>query len=169
MKKIFLVLFIVNLAVPAFCQQDVNQQRNNEPAKSHEAQFGNCTRKALTDSLFLFEYRYYKPDISSIYALRPILVEISITVVLGTKREDSQNHIPHFFKIMDMMKGYDNYHLICIDRNKQAVPVSVAGLNIVKVPTFIVYRKGIEIGRIVETPKQNLEKDLLAIIVKERN
>jgi len=169
MKKVILLFIFSVTAMVLFAQQYDSPQVAMNTYVSGGPPSGDCTRKALSDSLFLFEYRYYQPDISTVYALRPILVEISITVVLGTWSEDSRKHIPHFFKIMDMMKGYDNYHLVCAEHNAKGGAVSVSGLNIAKVPTFIIYRKGIEIGRIIEKPKESLEKDLLAIIVKERH
>ncbi|HEX6170951.1 MAG TPA: hypothetical protein VFZ33_14780, partial [Chitinophagaceae bacterium] len=43
-----------------------------------------------------------------------------------------------------------------------------AGKNIVRVPTVIIEQKGVEIGRIIEFPIISLEKDLLAILRKEK-
>jgi hypothetical protein len=40
----------------------------------------------------------------------------------------------------------------------------VADLNIERVPTFIIMNEGIEIGRIIETPEETLEADLLKIL-----
>jgi hypothetical protein len=37
------------------------------------------------------------------------------------------------------------------------------GLNITKVPTFIFYKKGKEVGKIVETLKTSLEQYMLGI------
>ena len=37
-------------------------------------------------------------------------------------------------------------------------------MNIHHVPTFILYQNGIEVNRIIETPVESLEKDLIAII-----
>ena len=39
-------------------------------------------------------------------------------------------------------------------------------MNIERVPTFIIYRGEKEIGRIVETPKKSLERDLWNIVKK---
>ena len=43
-----------------------------------------------------------------------------------------------------------------------------AGRNIVRVPTVIVEQRGAEIGRIIEFPITSIEKDLLAILRKEK-
>ena len=52
---------------------------------------------------------------------------------------------------------------MCIrDRSNEA-----EGLRIELVPTIIFYKDGSEIGRIVETPVESMEKDLLKIIEKQ--
>jgi hypothetical protein len=42
----------------------------------------------------------------------------------------------------------------------------VDSLDIELVPTFIFYRKGMEIGRIVETPLQTMEEDIYRILMQ---
>ena len=42
--------------------------------------------------------------------------------------------------------------------------VDIEDLNIELVPTFIIYKKGEEIGRIVETPYDTLEEDIWKIV-----
>ena len=39
------------------------------------------------------------------------------------------------------------------------------GMNITHVPTFIFYRDGLELGRIVEYPNRTIEKDMVEILV----
>jgi uncharacterized protein (DUF1015 family) len=48
-----------------------------------------------------------------------------------------------------------------VDRTKT---VEKMELEIEKVPTFIVYRNGEEIGRIIETPIKSMEEDLYEIL-----
>ena len=38
------------------------------------------------------------------------------------------------------------------------------GLDIQRTPTFIFFKNGVEIGRIVETPRDSLENDILKIV-----
>ena len=39
------------------------------------------------------------------------------------------------------------------------------GKNILKVPTFVFKREGVEIGRIIESPTENLGDDIIKILV----
>jgi hypothetical protein len=57
--------------------------------------------------------------------------------------------------------------LIGVNREKQGLSNETEGLEIELVPTIIFYKDSNEIGRIVETPAEGLEKDLLKIINKE--
>ncbi|MCB9249007.1 MAG: hypothetical protein H6613_10930 [Ignavibacteriales bacterium] len=54
--------------------------------------------------------------------------------------------------------------LINVDRNKEGLENEVNGLDIELVPTIIVYDKGEEIGRIIESPMETLEEDLVEIV-----
>ena len=53
-----------------------------------------------------------------------------------------------------------------VPRSREDRGERIASLKIEAIPTFIVYRKDAEIGRIVETPKTTLEADLLEILSK---
>jgi hypothetical protein len=54
--------------------------------------------------------------------------------------------------------------LINVNRDKQGLENEVAGLDINFVPTFIFYKAGEEIGRIIEMPYETLEKDMLEFV-----
>jgi hypothetical protein len=53
---------------------------------------------------------------------------------------------------------------IGLDRNKKSPENLEKGMNIHHVPTFILYQNGKEVNRIIETPIETIEKDLIAII-----
>jgi hypothetical protein len=60
-----------------------------------------------------------------------------------------------------------NIKMICVDGDKKCEDVDISGLNIEKVPTFIIYAGNKEIGRIIETPANSIESDLLQILQKQ--
>ncbi len=87
---------------------------------------------------------------------------------MGTWCSDSRREVPRFYKILDELNyPEEKVELINVDRNKVGIENSVDSLNIELVPTFIIYSKGEEIGRIIETPKESLEKDLAKILNKQ--
>lgn len=92
----------------------------------------------------------------------------SIALFMGTWCGDSRREVPRFYKVLDALAfDHQKVNLVAVDRTfqnyKQSPGREEAGLNIHRVPTFIFYKDSIEIGRIVESPKISLEKDMLAI------
>jgi len=79
----------------------------------------------------------------------------------------ARNRFHGFYKLMDKVE-YDSSKITvyCVDRDKKTEKGETDNLNITLVPTFIIYRDGMEIGRIIETPKVSLEADLLEILNK---
>jgi len=90
---------------------------------------------------------------------------LTFTIVMGTWCPDSRREVPRFYKILDALGVIDEQiTLINVDRSKQTPNGDEIGLDIHYVPTFIVYRNGDEIGRIVESPWTTLEDDLELIL-----
>jgi hypothetical protein len=56
--------------------------------------------------------------------------------------------------------------MIAVDSKKQASGLDITAYDIERVPTFIIYKEGKEIGRIIETPVQSLEADLQKILLQ---
>jgi thiol-disulfide isomerase/thioredoxin len=94
---------------------------------------------------------------------------IEIQLFLGTWCSDSQMEVPQFIKILDYI-DFDkaNLTMIGLERDENRVMSSPKGeeqgLNITHVPTFIFYKSGQEIGRIVEYPTVSLEVDMVNLL-----
>jgi len=137
-----------------------------DPKLNKEILYGYCDRSGLEMGGFgeVFEeyYQIYEPDRAVLNQLKMKKEGVEILIVLGTWCSDSQEQVPKFFKILDKIKfSKKNVQMICVSSDKEAGQIETANYNILKVPTFIIYRKGREIGRIIETPYDTLEKDLL--------
>ncbi|WP_225872610.1 thioredoxin family protein [Pedobacter frigoris] len=131
-----------------------------------------CTRDALISfpdmkPQYDIEYPTYKPDSVTISRLIPLITEKKVTIVLGTWCGDSKLQVPRFIKLMDVLKVNENdITFICVNGAKKAENGLIDNLNITNVPTFILYEKEEELGRIIESPKTSLENDLLLILEK---
>jgi thiol-disulfide isomerase/thioredoxin len=128
---------------------------------------GRISQKDLSTRYSWFDdtKQNYVPDDSVVKALMPYARQLHFVVVMGTWCGDSRKHVPAFFTLMDALQIRDGHiDLIGVDRDKNSSKVDVAPLRIEYVPTFIVFYKGKEVGRIVETPKVSLEKDLLQML-----
>lgn len=125
----------------------------------------NGLEKGIYGAYFESQYDVYNPSQSYISKLETKLNDFEITIVLGTWCGDSQVQVPHFYKIINEA-GYNDKRVkvIAVDKKKEAVVVDISGMNIERVPTFIIYKDDEEVGRIVETPKRTIEQDLWKII-----
>ncbi|RZJ67222.1 MAG: thioredoxin [Flavobacterium sp.] len=124
-------------------------------------------------------YDSYKPDVETVSKLRDLTNGISVKIFMGTWCEDSQNQVPKCYKILHDA-GFDknDVTLIFVDRSKTTPEKLEAGLNITNVPTFIFNKTtqlagkegprgetiAKELNRIVESPRETLEKDMLKIL-----
>ncbi len=149
--------------------QDVNKTALDSVSQK-EILIGKCTLEGLMsneifNTAFKTENKYYKIDSNTVEILRNKLDNISIVLFMGTWCGDSKEQVPRFYMIMDMLT-YDTHSIkiYCNKRGKYADDPYAYQFNILKIPTFIIFKDGVEIGRIVETPKVSLEKDLLEII-----
>lgn len=116
-------------------------------------------------SHFYEEYQNYTPCSQIINALRNKIYNYEITIVLATWCHDSQQQVPRFFKILDELDyNTNNVSIFAVDKNKMAGDFDIANLNIELVPTFIFYHNDKEVGRIIESPVNVLEKDIYKIV-----
>lgn len=167
MKKIFVLLLI--LVSISFAQEKNKLSVDEKSGKP--MLLGICDRTAFADTNFAWwfnsEFDNYLVDSASLKDVSAKLHDVKITIVLGTWCSDSKREVPRFYKIIDKTSyNTQNLTLICVDGNKTTPDGLVEKLDIKLVPTFICIKDDKEIGRIVETPKETLEKDLASIVLK---
>ena len=160
-----LSIIVALVILPVFLFSQEMNKVVTDPKNSKEILIGYCDRSGLEKGEFgkYFEQYYdiYQPDKAILSELKTKQEGIEILIVLGTWSSDSQEQVPKFFKILDKIKfNKKAVQIICVDRDKKAGDVDLINYNIEKVPTFIIYKKGREVGRIIETPYMTLEKDL---------
>ncbi len=174
MNRLF--IFIMALLVSQISlSQSVNQLTKD--ARGRDLLLGEITKEGFTsnsfNSWFSKNYEAYEPDAAIIQKLKKKLKKHSITIFMGTWCGDSKREVPKFFKLLEAA-NFPEEKLRVIGVNnarahyKKAPNGEEKGLNIHRVPTFIVYNKrGKEIGRIVEHAVESLEADLLKIVRKK--
>jgi len=165
LKYLIILIFIIT-SFQSFAQDYTitTDEDNGEPLI-----LGYCPVTLLNDSLFdgswTSEYNSYNLDYGVLDSLEGKLNCINITIVFRSTCSDSREQLPRFFKILkELNYNVNSITLIGVDREKQGLSDEVEGFRIEFVPTIIFYKDGNEIGRIVETPAESLEKDLLRII-----
>ncbi len=90
----------------------------------------------------------------------------SVLIFGGTWCHDSQNLLPKFYRLADISGlSESSIQLIGLDRQKTGPDELHIKWKIVSVPTFIILKKGKEVGRVVEYGKTgNMEKELGEIV-----
>jgi hypothetical protein len=164
MKYILLlgVLFLTNI----LSAQDyvlTTDDKKNEPML-----MGTITRTLLTEGSFgewfRKSYDIHRLDQKTLDKVNKDFSSLKILIILGTWCGDSKEFVPPFLKILDSLNFPEtNLKIVSVNRQKQGIADEVKDLNVQLVPLFIFYREDKEIGRIIESPKQGLEKDFLKI------
>lgn len=111
------------------------------------------------------EYSIYKVDLDDVECIREEVLNYDITIIMGTWCGDSRRETPRLIKILDTLNyPVDKVKFINVNRDKKDLSGEIDKLSVEFVPTFILFQKGKEIGRIVEVPEESLEIDLQKII-----
>lgn len=133
-----------------------------------------CTIDSLTvepySQWFNAGYESYKPNEATLAELKKQKMnDITIEAFFGSWCGDSKRELPRFLQILNTI-SFPEKRLTLIGVGsgdslyKQSPSHQEKGKGIFRVPTFIVYKNGVEINRITEYPVQSLEKDLLQIL-----
>lgn len=130
---------------------------------------GFANREAFNDVSYQYwfddRYNEYDTNQDIIAKLKPIINNFTIKGFMGTWCGDSKRETPRFYKILDETNfDQDYFELVTVGRNKKTPDNLQKGFNIIRVPTFIFYEDGKEVGRFVEYPRETLEKDILKIV-----
>lgn len=161
-----LIVFYTNLYAQKY-NTLITDEKTDKPML-----IGYTTLDAFNDTSFSWwwnsEYKMYDIDSTDVEKLRVKLENVDIKIVMGTWCSDSRTEVPHFYKILEGINyPKEKVTLINVNRDKLGLENEVEELNINFVPTFIFYKAGEELGRIVETPYETLEKDMLEILSAE--
>ena len=170
MKKILILIVFLFIGLNIMAQ--TKDTLTTDVLTGRPMLLGICNRTALNDTSFSWwfesEYDLYNIDSTSLENISGKMKDIKITIVMGTWCSDSRREVPRLFKILDYIKyPSDSVKIIMVGRDIKGKGNETDSLNVERVPSIIFYRDNIEIGRIVESPKETLEKDMINIINKE--
>jgi hypothetical protein len=105
-------------------------------------------------------------DVEAAIALAGVKPGATVTVFFGSWCEDSRREVARLWKALDLVAGDVSFEIeyVGIDREMLQPEARLSGRQILFVPTFVVERAGVEVGRIVEQPPAGIETDLLALL-----
>ncbi len=154
------------------------QPLNREAAHGENNPYliGKINREGLSNAgyaqWFLGNKRDYVPKPEVLKVVKEQLNDYTITLFMGTWCGDSKREVPRFYKILESVQfPLERLTAVAVGREannyKQSPGGEQEGLNVHRVPTFIFYRNGKEINRIVERPIHTLEEDISDILKGE--
>ena len=115
----------------------------------------------------------YNPNPEMIDAIKKPIQEYDIEAFFGTWCGDSKRDVPRFYKILEAAE-YDlnRLEIIAVGNEgslyKKSPDGQEVGKDITNVPTFIFYKDGVEVNRIVENKVgKSLEEDVMKIVTGE--
>jgi len=169
MKKIisgFFLLLMFSAQAQELNKVIVDPDLNREILIGWVDRVGTASQDFLEDEQL--KYDAYPADAESVAFLKNAFLEdesLSILVVFATWCGDSKAYVPDFFKVADIAQ-VANVKYLAVNRKKKAGDIDLSAMDIQLVPTFIVYKGDVEIGRIIESPSYSLENDLVSILKK---
>lgn len=173
MKKttFILSLFCAIFLISCQTQQNMTQQKTKNVGFTNQNGMlvGQITEADLLTTPFNkwyeLNYQYHKPNTEVINAFKKQLKGFDIEIFMGTWCPDSHRETPGFIKILKTADyPMDKMSMYAVDRSKKSGVGAETGKDISHVPTFIFYKKGKEVGRIVESPINSLEEDIYDIV-----
>lgn len=137
-----------------------------------EILLGHVNRNGLEmepfGDFFASGYKNHELDMEAVAKITPLLIDVDIHVFMATWCEDSIWEVPALYKILDNSKiDFENLYVVAVDAMKKTPSGIEEIFKIEYVPTIIFIKDDIELGRIVESPVETLEKDILAILSGE--
>ena len=118
---------------------------------------------------FQRNYDKYSLGQNTIKELKKALKKVTIKGFMGTWCADSRREVPKFYKLLSLTSfDLKNLEMISLNRSKRTPDNLQNGYEIIRIPTFIFYKEGKEIGRFVEYPRETLEQDFLKILTREK-
>jgi predicted small lipoprotein YifL len=114
------------------------------------------------------KYDKFQPPADMVEAMKAKFGgDMRIDVYLGLWCPDSRNNVPPFLKLLDRLGTSVPVRYFGVPRKaSRDVKYYVEEFNVEKVPSFVFYRDGKEIGRIIENPKTGLVEDIFDIVFK---
>ncbi len=167
-------LLFFALIILGGCNTNNNGTVNQEIHSDYEDQtimIGAINWDGLTKepyaNWFKPNYLNYPVDTAALATIADKMADIEIVVFMGTWCEDSQAQVPQFYRILDYLRyPLGKMKVMGIDKAEDGLIITpeAAEYAIDKVPTFIFFRDGHELGRIREYPVKTIEKDMREII-----
>lgn len=175
MKRTVIITLILSFFLSVNHAQTINKVVKDENNK--DMLLGKIDKNGLQKAPFSVWFNKNQDD----YIVNTKLVKTfskdlknyTIKAFFGTWCGDSKSDVPKFYKVLEEANfPMNQLETIALDHSdaayKQGPNGEEKGQNIHRVPTFVFYKDGKEVNRIVEEPAETLERDILKIVKEKR-
>lgn len=166
-KKVIPVLFLL-LLVWGCTKKALTTQAELQEVNSEKMLLGEVQYRDILHYFPAWQKADQQEGVNSIELerLKKIQEPLEITCYVGTWCGDSRDGVPPFIKAVEASQNKNiKVNLVGVDRKKMDPENTAIQYDVQRVPTFIIFREGEEIGRMVEFPmKENFVEDFLDIV-----
>lgn len=169
MRTLYSLLTLATISCFVLSINAIAEGLNSEHSESEKHLVGVIDSAALSEppysDWFSQNHTEYTPDEEILNRLTSPLKGIRVKVFMGTWCHDSQREVPRLYKILES-SDFDltNLSIVSLNHDKKTPSGLERGFDIRRTPTIIFMKDGVEVGRIVETPRDSLENDILKIV-----
>jgi len=170
LQSLWISLVLLLMAGVVYAQQPgrnfkiMHDPESGEPLYRGQITFTDLARM----NVFELEKKaqQYRPDISVMKPLKPLLDSCQVVVFLGTWCADSRQLVPQLYQVLrDLHYPFQTIPIYALDRHKASGIGKETEYKVQLVPSIILYKEGREVGRITESiQSKNIETDLLNIL-----
>ena len=129
---------------------------------------GSVTRAEIEAAIpdWVSEAMASQPDLEATDRLLQAIDGAEVVVYLGSWCDDTRRELGRFWWALDSLavEGPSQVTYVAVDRSLTEPADQVAGVGLIRVPTIVVRRGGVEQGRIVEESPNGIEIDLLGLL-----
>ena len=158
--------FIILVFILGFLGGLLAQPTGIDSVKNQRILIGKVSQANIADSIW-YRVNYSEAVVSEVQVetLDKLNANFNVEIYFGSWCDDSQFWVPAFIGLMDKTAYAEKIQLIAVNRSKKSKDTAKLKEIIDKVPTFVVWCDGKEVGRIVESPEESLVEDLTKILV----
>ena len=168
MNKILVIIFsLITLSMSSQAQDFVREldQKTDKPLLRGQISF----KDLLNETAYPWMQDKYETSPITIKKIKPLLPKYRLVVFAGTWCEDTQAILPELYQtLLDAGFDFDALEMYGVNRAKQGLNAEHKIYNIQRVPTIIVMDRFREVGRIVESLNESIERDLLNILESDQ-
>ena len=111
-------------------------------------------------------FEAYKPDTIFIDQLRHVTDPFELFLFMGDWCPDCRTQVPRLMKILHQLDELPvSLRVVEVDRQKKDAAGLAEAYGVLKSPTMLFLRGGIELGRIIEAPEVSMEADIARILL----